>query len=185
MRNRYLLIPLLVVAALGLAALAQPRIDTASAAACPGGDKSPRQISSKTAAKAVACLINEKRKHHGKSRFNYKKTLSRAARSHSKRMQKSNCFAHVCPGERSLPGRYERSDYLPCNCSWGAAENIAWGAGGNGTPRKIVKAWMHSPGHRVNILGSYEHIGVGVRWGSPQRRGSRAGTYTLDFGYKR
>ena len=45
---------------------------------------------------------------------------------------------------------------------------------------------MHSPPHRANILtGSYEHAGVGVRWGSPTKRGSNAGTYTMDFGYKR
>ena len=44
---------------------------------------------------------------------------------------------------------------------------------------------MHSPTHRANILGPYEHVGVGVRWGSPQHRKASAGTYTLDFGYKR
>lgn len=44
---------------------------------------------------------------------------------------------------------------------------------------------MGSSSHRANILGSYEHVGAGVRWGSPNSRGSQAGTYTLDFGYKR
>ncbi len=100
-------------------------------------------------------------------------------------MQKTDCFDHVCPGEAQLTGRYQRADYLPCNCSWGAGENIGWGAGGKGSPRKIVKAWMNSPPHRANILGSFEHAGAGVRWGSPNHRGSHAGTYTLDFGYKR
>ena len=186
MSHRRLLIPLLLAAALAaFGTLAQPRVEVAAAASCPGADKKPRQISSKTAAKVVACLINEKRKHHGKSKFRVRKNLHRAARSHSKRMQKSNCFDHVCPGEASLPRRYERADYLPCGCAWGAAENIAWGAGGKGTPRRIVKSWMHSPTHRSNILGSYEHIGVGVRWGSLHKRSAKAGVYTLDFGYKR
>ena len=44
---------------------------------------------------------------------------------------------------------------------------------------------MHSSGHRANILGSFDHVGVGVRWGSPARRSTKAGTYTMDFGYKR
>lgn len=178
------LIPLLLTVALlaaGLLAGAGPAL----AAGCPGADKGPRQISNKTAAKAVACLVNKKRRSHGKRPFNFRRNLARAARSHSKRMQKTDCFDHVCPGERSLPGRYERADYLPCSCSWGAAENIAWGAGRNGTPRKIVKAWMHSHSHRVNILGNFEDVGVGVRWGSPNKRGAHAGTYTLDFGFKR
>jgi len=172
-----------VLIAAGL--LAGPGSGTAAAAACPGADKGPRQISSKTAAKVVGCLVNQKRRSHGERPFKFRRNLASAARSHSKRMQKTDCFDHVCPGERSLPGRYERADYLPCGCSWGAAENIAWGGGRKGTPRKIVKAWMHSPPHRVNILGNFEHIGVGVRWGSPDSRGARAGTYTLDFGYKR
>ncbi len=115
----------------------------------------------------------------------YRNKLSRAARSHTQHMQKTDCFDHVCPGERSLVGRFEWADYLPCGCSWGAAENIGWGPGHKGTPRRIVKAWMHSPPHRANILGNFDHIGVGVRWGSPDHRGAKAGTYTLDFGYKR
>ena len=40
--------------------------------------------------------------------------------------------------------------------------------------------------HRSNILnGSYRDVGVGVVWGSPNKRGASAGTYTLDFGYRR
>lgn len=186
MRKHHFLTPLIAVLALAvLGTIAQPKPSSAAAAACPGADKGPRNISNRTATKVVACLINEKRKKHGKGRLRLKSKLSRAARSHSKRMQKSNCFDHVCPGEAALVGRFERADYLPCRCSWGAAENIAWGSGRKGTPRKIVKAWMQSPPHRANILGSYEHVGVGVRWGSPRHRGAKAGTYTLDFGYKR
>jgi uncharacterized protein YkwD len=158
----------------------------AAAAGCPGADKGPRKISSKTAAKVVVCLINKKRRSHGLGKLKSQGDLKRAARGHTKQMQKRDCFDHVCPGERSLVGRYQQARYLPCSCSWGAGENIAWGPGRKGTPRRIVDAWMHSPPHRKNILtGSFEHAGVGVRWGSPDRRGSKAGTYTIDFGFKR
>lgn len=186
MRNRHFLTSLVLLVALGAVALAaSPGVESAHAASCPGADKGPRKISNKTAARIVVCLINEKRDKHGKGRFRNSSDLDKAARSHSEQMQKSDCFDHVCPGEPSLVARYERSRYLPCGCSWGAAENIAWGHGREGTPREIVKGWMHSPEHRENILGSYDHVGVGVRWGSPGRRGTNAGTYTLDFGYKR
>lgn len=159
--------------------------DRAIAAGCPGADQAPRKISSKQAGKVVVCLVNKKRRKHGLSKLHYSPELSRAARNHSKRMQKTDCFDHVCPGEAALTGRFQRVKYLPCSCSWGVAENIAWGPGSKGSPRRIVKAWMGSPMHRSNILGSYEHAGAGVRWGSPNHRGSKAGTYTLDFGYKR
>ena len=40
-----------------------------------------------------------------------------------------------------------------------AGENIAKGYA---TPQAVVNAWMHSPGHRANILNAtYTRIGVG------------------------
>lgn len=186
MPRRFLLTTLAALALAATGLLVQPHPQSAQAAGCHGGDKGPRKISSKTAAKATICLVNKERRKHGLGKLKFQGELKRAARGHTKEMQKRNCFDHVCPGERSLVGRYEKADYLPCGCSWGAGENIAWGAGRKGTPRKIVNAWMHSPPHRENILrGSFQHAGVGVRWGSPTKRGSNAGTYTLDFGYRR
>lgn len=173
---------LLTLALFGTLAQARP---SSAAAACPGVNKAPRQISAKHAASAVTCLVNKKRRKHGKGKLRRDGKLFRAALRHSERMQRSNCFDHVCPGEADLAGRIARSDYLPCGCRWGAAENIAWGWGRRGTPRRIVKGWMKSAPHRATVLGSYEHIGVGVRWGSSRRRGARVGTYTLDVGFKR
>ena len=41
-------------------------------------------------------------------------------------------------------------------------ENIAWGTGTFGTPRSIMNAWLHSAGHRENILtASFTELGVG------------------------
>jgi len=158
----------------------------ASAAACPGADSSPRQISSAQASRLVVCLVNNERRKHGLKRVGASASLVRAASGHSEHMQRTNCFDHVCPGEAPLTGRYVRADYIPCNCSWGAAENIAWGPRGDGSPRSIVNAWMRSAPHRSNILnGAFRDVGVGVRWGSPDKTGARAGTYTLDFGYRR
>jgi uncharacterized protein YkwD len=134
----------------------------------------------------VVCLVNKQRAKRGLNRLDARGSLVGAARRHSERMQKTDCFDHVCPGEPALPGRYQKSDYLPCGCNWGAAENIAWGPRRDGSPRSIVDAWMNSSSHRANILDrSFRDIGVGVRWGSPDRRAARAGTYTLDFGYRR
>lgn len=43
-----------------------------------------------------------------------------------------------------------------------AAENIA---GGQRTPEAVVTAWMNSEGHRANILGDCEELGVGLALG--------------------
>jgi uncharacterized protein YkwD len=46
--------------------------------------------------------------------------------------------------------------------SWSAGENLAWGAPDLG-PRKTVSLWMHSPGHRANLLNkSWNRIGVSI-----------------------
>lgn len=153
---------------------------------CAAAKVRPRSISSRRAAKAVACLVNRARSKRGMGRLKSHGNLNTAARKHSVRMQKSDCFEHQCPGEPSLSGRYQKADYLPCSCSWGAGENIAWGMGKKGTPRRIFKSWMDSPPHRSAILTrSFKHVGVGIRWGTPYKRKAKAGTYTLDFGYKR
>ena len=40
-----------------------------------------------------------------------------------------------------------------------SGENIA---AGYASPEKVMAAWMKSPGHRANILGGYNRLGVGV-----------------------
>lgn len=192
---RFLRSPRLTIAALAMALLVLAAVGgpspfsgpaSAEAAACPGSDSGPRQISSKQASSLVVCLVNHQRAKHGLKKVRARKPLVGAARDHSKQMVKTNCFDHVCPGEAALTGRYARTDYLPCGCSWGAAENIAWGPRGDGSPRAIVEAWMGSSMHRANILnGSFRDVGAGVAWGAPGKHGARAGTYTLDFGYRR
>ncbi|HET6831256.1 MAG TPA: CAP domain-containing protein [Solirubrobacterales bacterium] len=159
----------------------------AGAAQCRGGDVSPAKLSDKRASKAVLCLINKQRRNHHLRPLKRHRAQTKAARAHNRRMVRRRCFSHRCPGEPDLTGRLTKTGYLPCSCSWGIAENIAFGSGGAGTPRSIVDAWMHSAGHRANILnGSYRHIGVGVTSGTPAAGRQRdAATYTTDFGYKR
>ena len=159
----------------------------AAAARCKGGEASPAEVSDKRAAKAVLCLLNKERRRHDLRPLHRQRSQTRAARKHNSRMVRSGCFSHECPGEKDLVGRLTDAGYLPCGCSWGVAENIAYGSGSYGSPRNIVDAWMHSSGHRANILnGDYRHIGVAVASGTPAARRSRDGaTYTTDFGYKR
>jgi len=159
----------------------------ADAAQCRGGDASPAKLNNKRAAKAVLCLINKERRSHGLRPLRRHHAQAKAARKHNRRMIRGRCFSHQCPGEKDLAGRLVQARYLPCKCSWGIAENIAYGSGRNGSPRNIVRAWMRSSAHRANILNrSYEHIGIAAADGTPSAGRARdAATYTTDFGYKR
>jgi hypothetical protein len=66
--------------------------------------------------------------------------------------------------------------------SWTAGENIAWGTGDLATPASIVDGWMHSAGHRANILDpDFGQVGIGIAAGAPQGRYDDAGTYVNDF----
>ena len=77
--------------------------------------------------------------------------------------------------------RIKASGWVP-NGSWSAGENIAWGSGSLGTPASIVDGWMHSAGHRANILnGAFTQIGIGVAGGAPQAGIDDGGTYATDF----
>jgi len=159
----------------------------AGAAQCKGGDASPAKLGDKRAAKAMLCLINKQRRHHHLKPLRRQREQAKAARGHNELMVRRRCFSHECPGEPDLVGRLTKVGYLPCACSWGVAENIAYGGGAQGSPRNVVDMWMHSAGHRANILnGSYRHIGVAASSGTPTGgRASGGATYTTDFGYRR
>lgn len=163
--------------------LAGPLVGEAEAA-CKDAHKSAYKITSKRARKATLCLFNNKRRAHGLKRLKEHRGPLKAAKKHTKQMLKRGCFDHQCPGEGDLVARVSSTSYLPCGCSWGLAENIAYGYGRKSTPKKIVKAWMSSSGHRANILNrSFEHAGIGVKPGSPSG-GGNAATYTATFGYR-
>jgi uncharacterized protein YkwD len=159
----------------------------AGAAQCKGGDASPVKLGDKRAAKAVLCLINKQRRRHHLKPLRRQREQAKAARGHNDLMVRRRCFSHECPGEPDLVGRLTKSGYLPCGCSWGVGENIAYGTGGGGSPRSIVDMWMHSAPHRANILnGSFRHIGVAASSGTPAGgRARKSATYTPDFGYRR
>lgn len=152
---------------------------------CKAANKSPQELRGKQAKKAVLCLVNEKRNSHGLGDLRRDGRLERAAKAHNRVMIRKNCFSHQCSGEKDLVGRLSRSGYLRGKLSrWAYGENIAWGSGEYGTPRKIVSAWMHSAPHRAAILSrTFKEAGVGFHSKTPSKSGS-GGTYTIDFGLR-
>jgi hypothetical protein len=86
-------------------------------------------------------------------------SLASAARQHAERMAQRNMLSHQLPGEPDLrmrtAGAGARYSVI--------AENVAVGP----DPAVIHSEWMHSPGHRANILSSQlSVVGIAVVQGS-------------------
>jgi uncharacterized protein YkwD len=172
----------IVLAALVVAILAQPAAAAPSerliapVSACPG--QSDPAASPATQERAMRCLTNFARRGRGLPPMAAVQSLERAARRKSADILRCDSFSHEACG-RAFTYWMERFGYLG-DCS-SAGENIAWGTGSLGSVRSIFRAWMKSPGHRENILGPFEEIGVGLRIG--RLEGSPgAHVWTQDFG---
>jgi uncharacterized protein YkwD len=161
-----------------LTALALP---APAMAACAGGDASPADP---TAAATTLCLLNEQRAAHGLPALSGSPQLDAAAGDYAREMVRRRFFDHVSPDGSTMLQRIKASGWVAASGAWSVGENIAWGSGRYGTPASIVDGWMHSAGHRANILnGSFAEIGIGIAPGAPQAGVlGDAGTYVTDFG---
>jgi uncharacterized protein YkwD len=127
-------------------------------------------------ARAMRCLTNFARRGRGLPALAGAAGLDRAAGHKSAAILRCDSFSHEACG-REFTYWIERSGYGGC----ASAENIAWGNGTLGSARSIFRAWMRSSGHRENILGPYEEIGIGLRIGRLEGY-SGAHVWTQDFG---
>src|SRR4030088_2339760 len=170
------LAPVLVAGALaGLATLPAPAL---AGGGCAGASSRPTPARAAEFSGTTLCLLNRERSTHGRGHLHSHPALARAAWRHSRDMAEHNYFAHG-----DFVGRLQRAGYFRGRRSWSVGENIAWGSGSNATPRADVSVWMHSPGHRANILnGGFHEIGVGLVAGAPVPGVRAAATYTTDFG---
>jgi uncharacterized protein YkwD len=158
----------------------------ATARACPNEGATPPELTADMAREAVICLINEERNRHGAGKLRSDPRLQRAAQSHSDAMNAGNFFDHNQPNGSSPLERIQNTGYISGASSWGIAENIRWGSGGQASPRMAVSRWMASGAHRRSMLSKrYRQVGVGVAIGSPAGSGSDAAIYTTDFGYRK
>jgi uncharacterized protein YkwD len=170
----------------GLLLLAPIAVGTARASGCSNTNAQPSAITYTQAKDAVLCLINRRRRAHSLCGLRGNGDLRSAARRHTADMIDNSFFSHYSSTGLDVVQRIRRTGYLAGATAWGVGENIAWGTGSDGTPARIVTAWMHSPGHRANILNHrFRQIGIGVVSGAPVDPSATGGTYTTDFGYRR
>jgi uncharacterized protein YkwD len=123
------------------------------------------------------------RRRHGLPTFCVHPALEKAARNHSEDMVKRDYFSHDTAGRNEdFAERIEGFGYTSYSA---LAENIAYGVGSDGSPRRIMSAWMHSDGHRHNILDPrLRQVGIGVFVGN-WKGYEGTSMYTVDFGTKR
>jgi uncharacterized protein YkwD len=174
----------LLGAGLATAALAgAPSAPSAKASSCPNAGTKPSELSSPEAREAIRCLINEKRENAGLGPLDRDRRLQKSAQGHNNRMDGTGCFDHQCPGEDNLDARIRSTGYLSGANRFMYAENVAWGRKQRGSPANVVDAWMHSSGHRANILSNdFRDLGVGFDDGTPSSKGASGGIFTVDFG---
>ena len=96
---------------------------------------------------------NRERSAQGLPLLEWDPILASAARQHAHVMARDNDLSHQCPGEPTLEQRAAQAGARFATI----AENIAVGR----DPDAIHDAWMHSPGHRENILNP-EVTAVGI-----------------------
>jgi uncharacterized protein YkwD len=172
----------LLVAATTFAA-ASPA-SAAAPAACANADIAPTSQNTDAIRASVLCLINAERTKLRMPALRENAKLRKAALGHSTDMVRNGYFAHTDPDGDTLVDRIISSGYTRKNDGWTLGENLAWGTGDLSTPQGIHDAWMHSSGHKANILkASYREIGIGIFVGVPSDTGVGA-TFTTDFGVK-
>jgi uncharacterized protein YkwD len=164
----------IAAAVVAVAAVVAP----ASAQACANENANPNEITLQQAKRATLCLLNKERTSRGIRKLRDDRRLSLASQRHANDMSRRNYFAHG-----DFVGRIKAARYLKGARGYTLGENIAWGSWDYATPANIVDGWMHSPGHRANILnGRFHEIGLGIARGAPVGGQDRAGTYVTDFG---
>ena len=110
---------------------------------------------------AVIAQMNRERAAHGLQPLRVNARLALAAEDRIHDLFAKRYFDHVSPdGMQPFVWAQRRGyDYSVIG------ENLA---AGYPTATRVVDGWMHSPGHRANILGrDFDDVGVAVANGSP------------------
>jgi uncharacterized protein YkwD len=157
---------------------------SALANSCGFGRLQANQATPKKLRLATLCLLNRERRQHGLRRLVVNPRLRLAAHRHANDMVTRRYFAHVSSGGRRPSDRMRAAGYMGSAHHWLVGENLVWGAGAFSTPIDRVRALMHSPPHRENMLGpGFREVGIWVDRRAPVHAAYESGaTYVLNFG---
>lgn len=122
------------------------------------------------AERQVLTLVNQERGKVGCKPVTADHQLDGLARNFSEEMASDDFFGHTTPGGDTPWDRAHRAGITGLG-----GENIARG---QTDARAVMDTWMHSPGHKANILNcQYHTLGVGVHFGPG------GPWWTQDFGF--
>jgi uncharacterized protein YkwD len=107
----------------------------------------------------MQCLTNYARVQESLPPLQLNPTLNAAGQAKLKSNVSCAEFSHTPCGQ---PFDTVFSSYVHGATGYQIGENIAWGTGSYGTPRQAMNGWVHSAGHRENILtAAYAELGIG------------------------
>jgi uncharacterized protein YkwD len=139
-------------------------------------------IDAATAQLAMQCLTNYARAQQGLAPLQLNATLNAAGQTKLKSNISCAEFSHTPCGQ---PFDTVFSSYVQGATSYQIGENIAWGTGSYGTPRQTMNGWVHSAGHRENILtAAYAELGVGYLPGQTFQGYDGATLWSQEFGLR-
>ena len=103
----------------------------------------------------VVTLTNPRREKAGLPALGKNARLHRAAQGHACWMADNNLLSHTGEGGSTMATRITAKGY-----TWSyVSENVAYG---QTSPREVIRTWMQSPPHRVNMLNELaKEIGIG------------------------
>jgi uncharacterized protein YkwD len=107
-------------------------------------------------------LTNAERQRCGLRPLRPHPLLMLAARRHAQNMARQGRLSHTLDG-KTFADRVSEVGYTYRHLS----ENIAWNPA---TPLAALRCWLASPGHRANLLGPGEEVGLAV---ATNERGER------------
>lgn len=111
------------------------------------------QVPQNSLAMQVLSIVNSERAKYGLEALTYDSLLTSAANIRAEEIK--TLFSHTRPDGRSCFTALDEVGYSYRK----AGENIAYG---QRSAEEVMTAWMNSEGHRANILGDYDYIGIGV-----------------------
>jgi hypothetical protein len=127
----------------------------ASAVLAQAAGQDGRRASIQPEAWQLVVLANQARAAAGAGQLKWDPALAAAARQHCLRMAAEGPISHQYEGEPDLS---ERAGQAGARFSM-IEENVAFGP----TPAAIHDGWMHSPGHRTNLLNpAVDRVGTAV-----------------------
>jgi uncharacterized protein YkwD len=142
----------------------------APASACPGQSRLNAPAAAQES--AMRCMTNFARTRAGLGDLEIAEQLDQSTADKAGDILSCDSFSHSACG-RDFAYWMRETGYISVEC-WRVGENLAWGVGAYGTVRAIFRAWLNSPEHRENVLGSFDQVGTSLRVGT---LGGQPGTH--------